>query len=175
MSVPVELGLALGAKGRIVSDRAIILLVEDQDNDVVLIRKAFEKWQILNPLFVVRTGEEAMAYLAGDGKYRSRAEYPLPDLMLLDIKMPGLDGFEVLRWVRAQTGFSSLLIVMLTSSDRVYDVNEAYKLGANSFLVKPLDFENYIQTCHVLKQYWLNMNKRPEAVRAAVVPDGESS
>ena len=157
------------------SDRAVILLVEDEDNDVVLIRKAFEKGQILNPLFVVRTGEEAMAYLAGDGKYRNRAEYPLPDLMLLDIKMPGLDGFEVLRWVRAQTGFSSLLIVMLTSSDRVYDVNQAYKLGANSFLVKPLDFENYIQTCHVLKQYWLNMNKRPEAVRTAGVPEGESS
>jgi len=148
------------------ADRAVILLVEDQEDDVVLIRKAFEKGQIMNPLFVVRSGEDAMAYLLGQGKYTNRAEYPLPDLMLLDIKMPGLDGFDVLRWVRAQTGFSSLLIVMLTSSDRVYDVNLAYKLGANSFLVKPLDFENYLQTCHVLKQYWLNMNKRPETSRS---------
>jgi len=150
-----------------VADRAVILLVEDQENDILLIRKAFEKGQILNPLFVVRSGEEAMAYLAGEGKFRNREEYPLPDLMLLDIKMPGLDGFEVLRWVRAQSGFSSLLIVMLTSSDRVFDVNQAYKLGANSFLVKPLDFENYLQTCHVLRQYWLNMNKRPETARTS--------
>ena len=153
------------------SDRAVILLVEDQPNDVFLIKKAFEKGQILNPLFVVNSGEEAMAYLTGDGKYRNRDEYPLPDLMLLDIKMPGLDGFDVLRWVRAQSGFSSLLVVMLTSSDRVYDVNQAYKLGANSFLVKPLDFENYVQTCHVLKQYWLNMNKRPETMRPSDVPE----
>jgi len=150
-----------------VADRSVILLVEDQENDILLIRKAFEKGQILNPLFVVRSGEEAMAYLAGEGKFRNREEYPLPDLMLLDIKMPGLDGFEVLRWVRAQSGFSSLLIVMLTSSDRVFDVNQAYKLGANSFLVKPLDFENYLQTCHVLRQYWLNMNKRPETARTS--------
>jgi CheY-like chemotaxis protein len=157
-----------------VSDRAVILLVEDQENDVVLIRKAFEKGQIINPLFVVCSGEEAMAYLAGDGKFRNRAEYPLPDLVLLDIKMPGLDGFDVLRWIRSQSGFSSLLVVMLTSSDRVYDVNQAYKLGANSFLVKPLDFENYIQTCHVLKQYWLNMNKRPDTSRATKVPEQES-
>jgi CheY-like chemotaxis protein len=161
-------------KKTIVSDRAVILLVEDQENDVVLIRKAFEKGQVVNPLFVVRSGEEAMAYLAGDGKFRNRAEYPLPDLVLLDIKMPGLDGFDVLRWVRSQGGFSSLLVVMLTSSDRVYDVNQAYKLGANSFLVKPLDFENYIQTCHVLKQYWLNMNKRPDASREAEVSDQKS-
>lgn len=152
-------------------DRSVILLVEDQENDVLLIRKAFEKGQILNPLFVVRSGEEAMSYLAGEGKYRNREEYPLPDLMLLDIKMPGSDGFDVLRWVRAQSGFSSLLVVMLTSSDRVYDVNQAYKLGANSFLVKPLDFENYIQTCHVLKQYWLNMNKRPETTRTSDTPN----
>jgi len=154
-----------------VPDRSVILLVEDQENDVLLIRKAFEKGQILNPLFVVRSGEEAMSYLAGEGKYRNREEYPLPDLMLLDIKMPGSDGFDVLRWVRAQSGFSSLLVVMLTSSDRVYDVNQAYKLGANSFLVKPLDFENYIQTCHVLKQYWLNMNKRPETTRTSDTPN----
>ncbi len=152
------------------ADRAVILLVEDQEDDVILIRKAFELGQILSPLFVVRSGEEARAYLAGEGKYLNREEYPLPDLMLLDIKMPGSDGFDVLRWVRAQSGFSSLVVVMLTSSDRVYDVNQAYKLGANSFLVKPLDFENYIQTCHVLKQYWLHVNKRPESVRTTELP-----
>jgi len=146
-------------------DRPVILLVEDQENDVVLVRRAFERGQILNPLMVVHSGQEAMAYLAGEGKYRNREDYPLPELMLLDIKMPGSDGFEVLRWVRAQSDFSGLIIVMLTSSDRVYDVNQAYKLGANSFLVKPLDFENYIQTCHVLKQYWLHVNKRPETPR----------
>src|SRR5437879_1980484 len=97
-------------------DLSLILLVEDKEDDIFLIRRAFEKGGILNPLHVVRDGDEAIEYLAGEGKYNNRAEYPLPQLMLLDLKMPGTDGFEVLHWVRQQPGLSSLVIVVLTSS-----------------------------------------------------------
>jgi len=154
-----------------VHDEAIILLVEDQPNDYLLIRRAFDKGQILNPLFVVTSGEEAVAYLSGRGRFHNRQEYPLPDLMLLDLKLPGMDGFDVLRWVRAEPGLSSLVIVVLTSSNLMFDVNEAYKLGANSFLVKPTDFDNYVATCRVLKEFWLKLNKKPETGRNKSKPE----
>jgi|SRR6516162_780703 CheY-like chemotaxis protein len=154
-----------------VRDEAVILLVEDQANDYLLIRKAFDKGGIVNPLFVVTSGEEAVAYLSGEGKFRNRHEYPLPDLILLDLKMPGMDGFDVLKWVRSEPGLNTLVIVVLTSSEHVYDVNEAYKLGANSFLVKPADFENYIATCRVLKDFWLKLNKNPQAGRDKPKPE----
>src|SRR4051812_45057455 len=147
------------------SDRAVILLVEDRDDDILLIRKAFERGFIDNPLHVVRDGEEAIYYLAGEGQYSNRAEFPLPDLILLDLKMPKVDGFEVVRWIRRQPGFSSIAVVVLTSSDAIRDVNRAYALGANSFLVKPLDFENFIETAKMLKLYWLKTSRRPEATR----------
>src|SRR5205809_22508 len=107
--------------------------------------KAFQKAFINNPLQVVRDGEEAIAYLSGVGKYSNRSEYPLPDLMPLDLKMPRMNGFEVLEWIRRQASLSSLRVVVLTASDLMRDVNSAYKLGANSFMVKPMDFEDAVQ------------------------------
>ena len=148
-------------------EQAVILLAEDREDDIVLVQRAFAKGEIQNPLFVVRDGEEAIAYLAGDGKYANRAEYPLPDLLLLDLKMPRVDGFEVLQWVRRQPGFSALRIVVLTSSDQIRDVNTAYQLGANSFMVKPTDFENVIEMAKTLRSYWLQMSKAPEVSRSA--------
>src|SRR3954466_9029820 len=150
------------------SDRAVILLVEDRDDDILLIRKAFERGFIDNPLHVVRDGEEAIYYLAGEGQYSNRAEFPLPDLILLDLKMPKVDGFEVVRWIRRQPGFSSIAVVVLTSSDAIRDVNRAYALGANSFLVKPLEFENFIETAKMLRAYWLNINKPPTTNRSPI-------
>jgi CheY-like chemotaxis protein len=161
-----------------VPDAAVILLVEDREDDIVLIKKCFEKGWIDNPMQVVRDGEEAIQYLSGEGKYSNRAEYPLPDLILLDLKMPKVDGFEVVRWIRRQPGFGMIPVVVLTSSDAIRDVNRAYALGANSFLVKPLDFENFIETAKVLKAYWLRTNKPPEVSRLAsgIVPlDGGPS
>src|SRR5258705_8683596 len=114
-------------------DQAVILLAEDREDDIALIRKAFARAYVLNPLQVVRDGEEAIAYLSGEGKYSNRAEYPLPDLLLLDLKMPRIDGFEVLKWIREQPGLSALRVVVLTSSEDIRDVNVAYRLGANSF------------------------------------------
>src|SRR5437773_1951820 len=148
-------------------EQAVILLVEDREDDILLIRRAFRKGYINNPLQVVRDGDEAIAYLSGEGKYSNRAEYPLPDLILLDLKMPRIDGFEVLHWIRRQSSFASIRIVVLTSSDAISDVNRAYALGANSFMVKPLDFQNVIEMAKMLKTYWLRMNKAPEAARPA--------
>src|ERR1051326_7062364 len=117
-------------------DNSVILLAEDREDDVLLIRRAFNKANLLNPLHVVQDGEEAIAYLKGEGQYANRAEYPLPSLLLLDLKMPRKNGFEVLQWIRQQPSLSALRVVVLTSSSEIQDVNMAYRLGSNSFLVK---------------------------------------
>jgi CheY-like chemotaxis protein len=147
------------------SAQALILLVDDSDNDIVLMRRAFIKARVLNPLLTIASGEEAVAYLTGTGRYANRAEYPLPGLILLDIKMQGMDGFDVLRWIRSQPGLKSLRVVMLTSSNEMRDVNLAYQLGANSFLIKPVDFERFVEISQALSGYWLWMDKAPEAYR----------
>ena len=120
---------------------------------------------------MVRDGEETIAYLKGEGQFANRAEYPLPELLLLDLAMPRKDGFEVLRWLRQQPGLSALRVVVLTSSDQMRDVNLAYKLGANSFLVKPIDFDNFVSMTTALNGYWLWMSKAPETSRSSEVPN----
>src|SRR3954467_3019518 len=141
------------------SDHAVILLVEDREDDYLLIRKSFKRAQLNNPIQVVRDGEEAISYLAGEGKFSNRAEYPLPWLTLLDLKMPRVDGFEVLRWIRKQPPLRSLIAIVLTSSDAIRDVNHAYQCGANSFMVKPSDFENAVALSKLIQQYWLMHNR----------------
>jgi len=153
-----------------VPEQAIILLAEDMDDDVVLIRKAFAKAHINNPLHVVCNGDEAICYLKGDGPYANRAEYPLPDLLLLDLKMPCRDGFEVLTWIRQQPSLSALRVVVLTSSEDIRDVNMAYRLGANSFLVKPMDFHDFVYLGKYLTSYWLALDKTPQISRPAAEP-----
>jgi CheY-like chemotaxis protein len=147
------------------SDQAVFLLVEDSENDAILIRRAFQKGNIINPLQVVTNGDQAIAYLKGEGAFANRAEYPLPELVLLDLKLPGIDGFQVLRWIRQQSELKALRVVVLTSSDRIQDVNLAYQLGANSFLVKPVDFERFVEISQALKGYWLWLSKAPEVSR----------
>ncbi len=119
-----------------------ILLVENNQDDPLLILRAFQRAGVSRPIQTVTNGMDAIAYLQGTHPYGDREEYPLPALVLLDIKMPGMDGFEVLRWIRGQGEFFELCVVMLTNSDHIRDANQAYHLGANSFLVKPLDFQN---------------------------------
>jgi CheY-like chemotaxis protein len=154
----------------IMQERAVILLVEDSENDILITQRAFSKANLLNPVQVVRSGEEAIEYLKGEGRYANRAEYPLPDLMLLDLKMPGMSGFEVLHWVRNQPGLSLLRVIVLTTSDDIRDVNMAYHLGANSFIVKPVDFEHFVQTSKTLKGYWLWLSVAPEVSRVPSAP-----
>ena len=147
------------------AEHAVILLAEDEEDYVLLIRNAFERANIPNPLHVVWNGQEAISYLKGDGKYSNREEYPLPDLLLLDLKMPRVNGFEVLKWIREQPGLAPLRVLVLTSSDQIRDVNEAYKLGANSFLVKPLDFQDFTQLSRLIQEFWLKASKAPEVHR----------
>ena len=147
------------------SDTAVILIVEDREDDVLLMRKSFEKAGLPNPIKIVRDGEEALAYLSGEGKYASRDEYPLPSLILLDLKLPRMDGFEVITWIRKQEGIRAIPVVVLTSSSQLRDVNRAYELGANSFFVKEFDFQNSVDLTRLLERYWLQKARKPESSR----------
>src|SRR5438477_11405269 len=147
-------------------EESVILLAEDRQDDVMIIRRAFAKSKLLNPLHVVSDGDEAISYLQGEGKYANRDEFPLPSLLLLDLKMPRRDGFEVLEWIRKQPSLSALRVIVLTTSDEIRDVNKAYTMGANSFLVKPVDFAAFVEVTRALKGYWLWMSEEPEISRA---------
>jgi CheY-like chemotaxis protein len=147
------------------SHKAVVLVAEDEEDYVLLLRRAFSEAKILNPLFVVSTGSEMMMYLKGDGKYSNRAEYPLPDLLLLDLKLPGFNGLEILGWLRSHPGLSALRVIVLTSSEQMKDINDAYRLGANSFLVKPYDFTDLVSLAQVLQKFWLQLSKTPETFR----------
>jgi CheY-like chemotaxis protein len=139
----------------------LILIAEDNDDYVVLLRRSLQKGALLNPVFVVRDGEETIAYLKGEGKFADRYEYPLPTLLLLDLKMPGKNGFEVLEWIREQPGLRRLRIVVLTTSDSPQDIDKAYELGANAFMVKPLERKDFLQMTEAIKGYWLWMSAAP--------------
>jgi CheY-like chemotaxis protein len=147
------------------SERAVILLAEDEEDYVLLIEKAFREAKIENPFYVVSTGMELMAYLKGEGKYANRDEYPLPDLLMLDIKLPGFTGLECLGWLRSQPGLAGLRVLILTSSDHMRDVNDAYRLGANSFLLKPYDFSDLVHLAKMIQEYWLHISKCPDSFR----------
>lgn len=114
-----------------------ILLVDDSANDIFLMRMAFKKAEFNHPLQEVRNGEQAIAYLEGEGIYSDREKHPLPSVMLLDLNMPMKNGFEVLARVRAQPAFKRISIIILTASRRPEDVERAFDLGASSYLVKP--------------------------------------
>ncbi len=131
-----------------------ILLAEDTPDDVFLLRRAFKRANLLNPLFVVQDGEEAINYLQGQGPFNDRERYPLPVLILLDVKMPRRTGFEVLQWVR-QSMQSSIPVVMLTSSALESDQTLARNLGADSYLVKSSSFDDLVAMVSRLQQRWL--------------------
>jgi CheY-like chemotaxis protein len=146
----------------------IILLVEDDPNDVLLIQRAFQKAGLHNSLKVVRNGDEALEYLSGENSYADRERFPLPFLVLLDLKMPGTDGFEVLTWTRNSPGLKRLLVVVLTSSNLQADVDKAYELGANSYLVKPVEFDDMVNLIQRFEAYWTEINRTPSAPKAAL-------
>jgi CheY-like chemotaxis protein len=139
-----------------------ILLVEDDANDVMLFRRAYHKCKLTNPLQVVGDGEAAQDYLAGSGKYADRETYPLPAMVLLDFKLPRKSGLEVLAWMRSQTGLKRLPVVALTSSRERTDVNRAYDLCINSYLVKPVSFDSLMQLVKSLGLYWMIFNENPD-------------
>jgi CheY-like chemotaxis protein len=138
-----------------------ILLVEDKETDVLLIRRAFDKTRLANPVQVVTDGDAAVDYLAGQGAYADRQQFPLPILILLDLKLPRRSGIEVLQWLRTQETLKRIPVVMLTSSHQERDVNAAYDTGVNSYLVKPVDFDGLLQMLKTVNLYWVMLNEKP--------------
>ena len=139
-----------------------VLLAEDNSTDALMVQRAFKKANLLNPVQVVDDGDKAVAYLAGDGPYADREKYPLPVLLLLDLKLPRRSGLEVLEWLRQQPAIKRLPVVVLTSSKENADINRAYDLGANSYLVKPVDFDPLLELVKTLGLYWVVTNEKPE-------------
>ena len=146
-------------------EEIVILVVEDRPDDVILIQRAFHQAALKNPLFFVGDGEEAQAYLEGMGKYARRDEYPLPDLVLLDLKMPKMDGFELLEWIRSHPVFNAFRVVVITASEDICDIKKARKMGADSFLVKPFEFRNYSSMLRTLGSFWMKHGPAPSLQR----------
>ncbi len=139
-----------------------ILHVEDDPNDVLLLQRAFKKAGGVAPtVSVVNDGEEAVAYLSGTGRFDDREAHPLPSLILLDLKIPLKSGLEVLAWIRGQPSIRRLPVIVFSSSKQMADINRAYDLGANSYLVKPVVFDELLEMVKILHAYWLSMNQNP--------------
>jgi CheY-like chemotaxis protein len=139
----------------------LILLVEDTHSDVLLIRRAFLRANIVNSLEVISDGDTAVSYLAGEGIYRDRDRYPLPGLILLDLKLPRRSGAEVLTWLRQQPILKRLPVVALTSSREYADVNRLYDLGVNAYIVKPVAFDDLVELMRILNIHWILLNEKP--------------
>jgi CheY-like chemotaxis protein len=124
----------------------------------VITKRAFAKGRILNILYVVQNGEDAIDFLRKEGKFK---DAPTPTLVLLDLNMPKVTGFDVLEQIKGDKQLKSIPIVVLTSSERDKDIEEAYKRGCNSYIVKPVNFENFIKTVVEIKEYWLSISRVP--------------
>lgn len=140
---------------------ATILLVEDNRMDVELMLDAFREARLSNSIRVASSGEEALDHLLGRGVFGDRKAYPLPDLVLLDLKLPGMDGHEVLRRVKDTPVLKRIPIVILTSSKEEGDRALSYDRGANSYLVKPVSFEGFLAVVRIVSDYWLTLNVGP--------------
>jgi two-component system response regulator len=142
-------------------ERNVILLVEDNPDDEALTLRAFSKNNIRNPVVVARNGAEALDYLFASGDYAGRDVADLPQVVLLDLKLPKVDGLEVLRQIRADERTELLPVVILTSSREEQDLVEGYRLGANSYVRKPVNFDEFVEAARQLGLYWLLLNEVP--------------
>lgn len=140
---------------------ALILLVEDNEADIDLTLDAFREAHLDNTIHVCRHGQEALDYLFGEGEHANRSKYPLPDLILLDLKMPGVDGHEVLQRVKETEILKRIPVIILTSSQEEGDRALSYDTGANSYLVKPVSFEGFVEVAGNVGEYWLTLNFEP--------------
>ncbi len=138
--------------------RFSILLAEDNPDDIIITKRALEKGKVKNKLYIVHNGEEALHFLKRTGPYENA---PKPGLVLLDLKMPKVNGFEVLKEIKQDKNLKSIPIIVLTTSAREIDIEKAYQLGCNNYIIKPVNFENFIQTVIKMKEYWLNISRIP--------------
>jgi CheY-like chemotaxis protein len=138
-----------------------ILQVEDEESDVLFVQMAAEQAGILKPFQVVRDGREALEYLAGKGKFADREQHPIPCVVLLDLKLPHVSGLDVLKFIRSQPQLAALVVIVFTSSDQNSDIEAAYRLGANSYIVKPLNPADLTNILALIKSYWLRLNRFP--------------
>ncbi len=143
------------------TEDSAILIVEDNEDDVVLTKRALKFAGVTNPLFVVETGADAVDYLSGANAFQDREKHPLPGVVFLDLKLPLMSGHEVLAWIRAQRHLEGLVVVVLTSSNEPSDLRRSYSLGANSYLVKPLNAQQLVDLAKALQWTWL----KPEAAQ----------
>lgn len=148
------------------NNNQVVLSVDDNDVDGALLERAFKRCNIPSRLFRVSEGPQAMAYLTGHGIYSDRIQYPLPDLILLDLVMPKMSGTEVLQWIRAQTELKKTAVLIFTSSEKPEDVKSTTKLGANGYLVKPTKFEDLKNMVRTLYSEWLEKGKKGKTATA---------
>jgi two-component system, response regulator len=144
-----------------INNQIEILLVEDNSNDAELTMRALIKHKIVNHIIHLRDGEEALDFLFGTGKYEGRDTENKPRLILLDLKMPKVNGIEVLEKIKVDPALQTIPVVVLTSSKEHPDVEKCYKLGANSYIVKPVEFENFSKAVKDLGLYWMLLNQPP--------------
>jgi CheY-like chemotaxis protein len=144
-------------------DKGSILLVEDNEDDIVLTQRALKKANILNEVVVVRDGIQALNYLRCEGDYAERKEKGSPVVILLDLSMPRMGGLECLKEIREDSKLKVLPVVVLTSSSEDRDICESYQLGANSYIQKPVDFDQFVQAIQTLGLYWLVLNVGPNS------------
>ncbi len=136
-----------------------VLVADDSPDDIRLLQFAWARAQVTTPLRIVTGGEEALDYLSGTGLFTDRRQFPLPRLLLLDLKMPRKDGFEVLEWIRNTPGFRRLPVLVLTASLHKQDVQRALDLGANAFLIKPVELNRLIELVKAIDRFWLAYNQ----------------
>jgi len=142
-------------------EKKLILLVEDNPDDELLAKRALKKNNISSEVVVVRDGQEAVEYLFCDGRYSGRDPLVMPHVIFLDLKLPKLDGIDVLKRIRADERTGMIPVVMLTSSNEESDIMNCYKNGANSFICKPVDFEQFVEASRQMGTYWLSLNVTP--------------
>jgi CheY-like chemotaxis protein len=147
-------------------NRKAILVADDSIEDAFILKRAFEKAGMAVPLQFVKDGQELIDYLSGADGFSDRKNHPMPKLVLLDLKMPKMNGFDVLRWLQKQPELRRLIITVLSSSDESEDVDLAYDLGANSYVVKPGSLSGYAHIVEKLRDYWLEVNRPPDYVLA---------
>jgi CheY-like chemotaxis protein len=145
--------------------RPVILLVDDNPHDVVLIRLAFRKVGIIDTIQLVKDGAEAVRYIKGDGNYSDRLQFPAPTLVLLDLKMPQTSGFDVLHWIKSQPELAKITVVVMSGSKNDADIERAYALGANAYLIKPTKFEDLVKMMENLKEYTSGRKKGKSLAR----------